>query len=144
MTSTVHKKAPGAAAGPAKSPRRSAAEWATIVAEWKRSGLTAEAFAEERGLAASTLAWWSSQGLRRSAVASRSGGTRPACPPRAAHGPAFVPLHIVRPPAPAAASAPGLRAEVVLAGGRRVRLRGELTLAEFIRLVDALEGGASC
>lgn len=38
--------------------RRSAREWAQLVREWKRSGLTAGMFAEEHGLSACTLAWW--------------------------------------------------------------------------------------
>lgn len=32
--------------------------WSRLVAEWKRSGLTARAFAARRGIRASTLSWW--------------------------------------------------------------------------------------
>jgi hypothetical protein len=143
---THKKKAPGIIIGTAKSPRRSAAEWATIVADWKSSGLTAEAFARERGLSPNTLLWWSSQGPRRRMTSSGTRGAQSLDSSFAANAPAFVPLHIVQPAAPASAapSPPRLRAEVILGGGRRVRVRGQLSLAEFVSLLDALEGGASC
>jgi transposase len=34
--------------------------WAARVREWKRSGLTAAAYAEREGFNAGTLTWWSS------------------------------------------------------------------------------------
>jgi hypothetical protein len=37
-----------------------------------------------------------------------------------------------------------LQVEVVLSGGRSVRVRGELTLDQFVRLLDALETRPSC
>lgn len=39
--------------------------WAARVRDWKRSGLTADDYAEREGLKAGTLKWWSSQ-LNRS------------------------------------------------------------------------------
>lgn len=33
-------------------------KWSRLVTEWKRSGLTARAFAARRGIRAGTLAWW--------------------------------------------------------------------------------------
>ena len=42
-------------------------EWAKRVERWKRSGLTAVAFAQREGLNAGTLFWWSSK-LGRSAA----------------------------------------------------------------------------
>ena len=35
--------------------------WSGRVSAWKRSGLTAEKFAQREGLKATTLTWWSSQ-----------------------------------------------------------------------------------
>jgi hypothetical protein len=35
-----------------------AKKWAGILADWKASGLSQRAYAQEHGLAASTLAWW--------------------------------------------------------------------------------------
>lgn len=42
-------------------------EWAKRVEGWKRSGLSAAAFAEREGFNAYTLRWWSSQ-LRREPI----------------------------------------------------------------------------
>jgi len=38
--------------------RRSAAEWRTLVDDWKSSALDAEAFSADRGVNAATLKWW--------------------------------------------------------------------------------------
>lgn len=38
--------------------RRSAREWANLVAAWKRSGLTAKEFASSHQLSANSLSWW--------------------------------------------------------------------------------------
>ncbi len=42
-------------------------EWARRVEGWKRSGLSADAFAEREGFNAFTLRWWSSQ-LKREPI----------------------------------------------------------------------------
>ena len=42
-------------------------EWAKRVEGWKRSGLSAEAFAEREGFNAHTLRWWARQ-LRREPI----------------------------------------------------------------------------
>lgn len=101
--------------------------------------MTAREYAREHSLVAGTLLWWSSQGPRLAGAA----GTGPLAPTAAS--PTFLPVHVTS----AADSASGselqrVRAEVVLGGGRRVRLRGALTLAEFVELLHAIEGGASC
>jgi transposase len=38
--------------------RRAQAQWARLVAEWKRSGLTARQFASRRKIEPKTLSWW--------------------------------------------------------------------------------------
>jgi hypothetical protein len=38
--------------------RRSAAEWAKVMADWERSGLDRKAFAASRGIKSGTLSWW--------------------------------------------------------------------------------------
>src|SRR5687767_9376711 len=53
-----------------RSERRSKSWWRETVARWKRSGLSAQAFAESEGLSARTLSWWSSS-LRRGTRAER-------------------------------------------------------------------------
>lgn len=41
------------------STRRSRAEWALLVARWRRSGLTAAEFAERYDFSVHSLRWWS-------------------------------------------------------------------------------------
>lgn len=48
----------------------SAAQWSKRVAEWRRSGQKAAAFAAARGFNARTLTWWASRLNRGAAVAS--------------------------------------------------------------------------
>ena len=105
MTVKSSKRATGAAAGLAKSSRRSAAQWSALVADWKRSGMTARDYARVHGLVAGTLLWWwSSQGRRlaRSSSAAGTGTPAPTVPP-----PAFLPVHVtgypLRGPRPSAA-----------------------------------------
>jgi len=50
--------------------RRSRAWWSKTVARWKRSGLSAPAFAAREGVGERTLRWWSSA-LRRDTRAER-------------------------------------------------------------------------
>ena len=45
--------------------RKSAAQWGELVSAWEASGLTAEAFASERGVAEATLRWWKTELARR-------------------------------------------------------------------------------
>lgn len=74
--------------------RRTRADWKQLVAEWKRSGSTAERFASGHGLSAKSLRWWSWH-LR----ATEATGTGPTT------GGGLVPVRIVegtaelRPPA---------------------------------------------
>ena len=60
--------------------------------------------------------------------------------------PAFLPVEVTGGRGDDVGQLAGLRvpAEVLLGGGRRVRLRGRLTLPEFVQLLNAIEGGAAC
>jgi hypothetical protein len=40
--------------------------------------------------------------------------------------------------------APRVEAEIVLLGGRRVRVAGALTLAQLAQLLQVVEGGEAC
>jgi hypothetical protein len=131
MTKTAARSAPD------PTLRRRADDWATEVAAWKRSGQTAEAYARGRQMHPSTLRWWASR-------LARSAGAEPPPPAHAGAAVTFLPLRVVA-PVPAPPDVPdALQAEVVLVGGRAVRLRGELSVAQFVRLLDALETRPSC
>jgi hypothetical protein len=51
---------------PRSRPRRARtrAEWEALVAEWRASGVNQQAFAKRKGIATTTLSWWSCR-LRR-------------------------------------------------------------------------------
>ena len=71
-----------------KPPRRSAQEWARLVAAWNKSGKSAADFAATRGIEPSRLTWWKwkltsrtaapSEELRLVAVEIASAATTPA------------------------------------------------------------------
>ena len=122
-----------------KRTRRSAAEWRDEVAAWKASGQGAREYATEHDLHPGTLLWWSSRG--------KTGGKwrKPARAGAAvvARNSSFLPVRVRR--AKGARSAGGgLLAEIVLTGGRRVRLLGEVPLDKLGHLLDVIEGSRSC
>lgn len=45
--------------------RKSAGQWGELVSAWEASGLTADVFASERGVAGATLRWWKMELARR-------------------------------------------------------------------------------
>jgi transposase len=98
------------------------ADWKKRVAQWKKSGLTAEVFAAEHNLNARTLRWWSSALRRPDGRATKVGFAR------------LVPVDAV--PAPTAEPAP---LEVVLASGRVVRVRSGFDPALLRAVLVALE-----
>jgi hypothetical protein len=130
----------GGGRGRRNAARRSAGEWAEEVAAWKRSGSSARAYALGRGISASTLAWWSSRGETGQAVSIASVSPSSARTRVRAGGHEFLPVKIVEP----AEDAPRVEAEIVLVGGRRVRVAGALTLEQLARLLQVVEGGSVC
>jgi hypothetical protein len=132
MTKTAARSAPD------PTLRRRADDWATEVAAWKKSGQTAEAYVRGRQMHPSTLRWWASR-LTRAA-----GADVPSPRTQAGAAVTFLPLRVVTPALTPPDVPDALQADVVLPGGRSVRLRGELTLAAFVRLLDTLEAGPSC
>lgn len=127
--------------------------WASLVAEWEASGLTRGEFCSEQGINPATLTWWKWRlsSPRRGSRRVGTSGTRPgrravalAAPSRSE--PAFLPVRVIASTTTGAeaASSHGSGAaqgfEVLLAGGRRVRVPHDFEETALQRLVLALEG----
>lgn len=100
--------------------------WATRIARWERSGLTATAFAAREGLNAGTLSYWKWK-LRRTdrrvpEISSRSA------------------MSFVELTAPALGEASGC-VEVVLPAGYRVRVPESASRETLRTILDVLEEG---
>ena len=126
---------------------RAAQHWAVTVREWRRSGLKASAFCQERGLALKTFEWWR--------WALKSGRSSAAAPPPSTKlsssvssaqsqpapiAAAFVEVLPRSPSAPQAAARADLSGvEVVLRHGRSVRVQKHFDGATLRRVVAILE-----
>ena len=97
-------------------------QWQKRVAQWKKSGLTAERFAAQEGLKPGTLLWWSSR-LRRSVAEKAEVG--------------FARLIPVEEVPPQASESGAL--EIVLASGRVVRVRPGFDPALLRDVLSVLE-----
>lgn len=104
----------------------SRAEWEQRVAQWKRSGLTAELFAAQRGFNPGTLRWWSSA-LHRPVAGERAQAAEVG----------FARVVPVEDAAPRPAEPAAL--EVVVGSGRVVRVRQGFDAALLRELLSALE-----
>ena len=112
-------------------------EWATRVARWKDSGLTATEFASEVGVSAHSLSWWKWR-LTSPARAERPKRALARRAPQPMGGPtatAISPLTFVE-----MTAAPETdRLEVVLPSSVRIRVRPGFDGATLGRLLDVLE-----
>lgn len=120
----------------ARPRRRSAAEWCALIQEWKKSGKSREDFARARGLVTRTFVWWASELERR----ARNAG--PDAPRAVAAS--FLPVRVVAEPramkvAIESASVSASSVEVVLGGGRMLRVPVGVEAAWLARVVAALE-----
>ena len=112
--------------------RRSAAQWAELVAAWDSSGQSAEAFASARGLVEGTLRWWKAE------LESRARGETRRRPPRREDRPTgAVRLAQVVRRASSSVSSGGI---VVQVGAARVVVEGGFDPRLLRELVAALEG----
>ena len=104
---------------------RSAEEWSQLVAEWRRSGLTGEAFARLHDVGRTSLYWWASELKRRG-----EGGD----PEKR-----FVEVDVVG--MSDRASMPGEvgRMEVVARSGRVIRLLGRVDAEELALVLGVAE-----
>jgi len=108
--------------------------WRRVLGQWRRSGLTAREFCAETGLSEPSFYAWRREIARRDQ--ERTAGTQAttavsACRRSAAALPAFVPVRIE------ASAACAL--EVVVAGGRLVRVRPGFEAAVLRQLLAVLE-----
>ena len=99
--------------------KRSRAEWTKLVEEWHAGDLSQKAFARRKGIATTTLSWWSCR-LRREAQERRT----------------LVPVDVVD-----AAPAGAAEFRLELAGGRTVHVPASFDAIALRRLVSALEEG---
>jgi hypothetical protein len=111
--------------------------WRRVLGQWRRSGLTGRDFCAENALSEASFYGWKREIARRDQeLRDRGGATPGAARPGmaiAAALPAFVAVTID--PVPAAAAS----LEVVLAGGRLLRVRGCFDGAVLRQLLALLE-----
>ena len=119
--------------------------WREMSARQKRSGQGIREFCQRHDPKECTFHWWRRTLAQRDAA--RPAAPLPASLPTLTFTPVQVtpdPLPVVHPPA-----ADGSELEIVLAGERRLRLRGQIDRAWLAEVVTALEalpvrGAASC
>jgi hypothetical protein len=97
--------------------------WRSVLARWKRSGLSVRTFCRFEGLNQGTFYWWRRELNRRD---------QPQ--------PAFLLVRIL----PDRAELTSGSIEVVLANGRSVRVGAGFDPQTLVRVVELLEGGRSC
>ncbi len=100
----------------------------------KKSGETPKAFGVRHGIAADRVNWWLRRLARTPTATQRSAGQVPFAPVKVLASKA------VKPAAPAVGSS----LEVVLRGGRAVRVGPEFDPAHLRRVIAAIEGEARC
>ncbi len=98
--------------------------WADRLAAWEQSGLSQAAFCRREGINGGTFAWWKRQ-------LQKAGGQRPARRGRPAKASTrFVEVRL---------SGSSAAYEVVLAGGRSIRVPSQFDPQAVSRLITAVE-----
>ncbi len=108
-----------------------------VLEQWKRSGLTLEAFGQQQSIPRTTLVWWRHV-FRHARTQRRGANGERQCPPK--HAPAGEPAGFreVRLAAPVARPAPALL-EVVLRSGHVLRVPGGVEAATLQAVIAVLE-----
>jgi hypothetical protein len=115
--------------------RRTAAERAALIDEWRESGLSLPAFSRRRGVVLSTLRGWVYKPGRGPAPAAHRTG------PAAGGEPAtFLPVRVTDPPPPQTDGQGRGGVEVILGPGRRVAVPPGFDPETLRRVVAVLEG----
>ena len=112
--------------------------WRKMLARWRKSGLSQAAFCREHGLSAKTLAWWKRELGRRDAATAGRRTVRPSGPASPSDTMGFAPVRLVGAVGDVPVGHGGL--EVVLAGGRRVRVGSGVDRELLAMVVSVLEG----
>jgi hypothetical protein len=114
--------------------RRPAAEWAALIDEWHKSGLSLPAFCQRRGLNSGTMQGWVYKRTHKGAIdrARRVGGTAQG-PPAAA---AFLPVRVLGVEHEGTGRS---GVEIVLGAGRRVVIGAGFDPETLRRVVAVLE-----
>lgn len=110
--------------------RASRTTWAKRVAAWRRSGLTAAAFARRTGVSEGSLRWWSwrlSSDARHDDAASPAASLEPAT--------SLSPLTFIEMPTALADAV----LEIVLVNGTRLRVPSGSDISTVERLLDLLQ-----
>jgi hypothetical protein len=124
--------------------RRQAAEWATLIDEWRRSGLRLPEFCRQHGLSRGTMQNWVYKPELKRAVEearreARGQATDPGHvdePPGSAPAPAFLPVRVTG----GREASDGSGVEVVIGAGRRVVIGAGFDAETLRRVVAVLEG----
>jgi hypothetical protein len=123
----------------ATRPRRD--YWRALLEECRRSGLSQAEFGRRRGIPPGTLGYWKCI-LARETRRSRMLAPAPAGPERLR----FLPVEVALPPPPPPTAKgvppaePAADVEIVLAHGRRIRVRGRVDvpwLGQVVAVLDA-------
>src|SRR5947209_35975 len=116
--------------------RRPAAEWAALIDEWHKSGLSLPAFCQRRGLNSGTMQGWVYKRPHKDALerARREEGTAED-PPAAV---AFLPVRVIDAEQQHEGTG-GSGIEIVLGAGRRVVLGAGFDSETLRRVVAVLE-----
>jgi hypothetical protein len=120
--------------------RRPASEWARLIDEWRRSGLSLPAFRQRHGLKRGTMQNRVYKPSFKHALdkARPSDAPGPGSPPPPESLPAFLPIRVTG----VTASPPPGRScvEVILGAGRRIAVGSGFDPETLRRVVAALEG----
>jgi hypothetical protein len=121
--------------------RLRAVDWATLIDEWRQSGLSLPAFCERHGLSRGTMQNWVYKPSLKHAVeeARREAQARAAGTPPVATSPAFQPVRVAE-AAPAHEPRDGTGVEIILPTGRRVVVGAGFDMETLRRVVALLEG----
>ena len=127
--------------------------WATQVAAWERSGLTQAEFCRRRRIKAGSFAWWKRQLLdpargrptrladrpRQSARASKQRGRLTKPPERAKRRARSAKLSAPFVELPLASAFPATTYDLVLVGGRAIRIPSQFDPETLSRLISVME-----